>query len=36
MWEECEGRDVQVDMGDFAGVAPLRGSCVGEVQVPMN
>ena len=30
MWEECEGRDVQVDMGDFAGVAPLRGSCVGD------
>ncbi|MEC7681447.1 MAG: hypothetical protein VYA23_01830, partial [Candidatus Thermoplasmatota archaeon] len=30
MWEECEGRDVQVDMGDFAGLAPLRGSCVGD------
>ena len=30
MWEECEGRDVQADMGDFAGVAPLRGSCVGD------
>ena len=30
MWEECEGRDVQVDLGDFAGVAPLRGSCVGD------
>ncbi|MEK9805815.1 MAG: hypothetical protein VW551_05955 [Euryarchaeota archaeon] len=30
MWEECEGRDVQVDMGDFAGLAPLRGSCIGD------
>tara|TARA_Y100001970_G_scaffold249806_1_gene320796 strand:+ start:2387 stop:4465 length:2079 start_codon:yes stop_codon:yes gene_type:complete len=30
MWEECEGRDVQVDMGDFAGIAPLRGTCVGD------
>jgi len=30
MWEECEGRDVQVDMGDYAGLAPLRGSCVGD------
>ena len=30
MWEECEGRDVQVEMGDFAGLAPLRGTCVGD------
>ncbi len=30
MWEECEGRDVEAAMGDYAGSAPLRGSCVGD------
>ena len=30
MWEECEGRDVQAELDDFAGVAPLRGSCIGD------
>ena len=30
MWEECEGRDVEVETGDYAGIAPLRGSCVGD------
>ena len=30
MWEECEGRDVQAELDDFAGIAPLRGSCIGD------
>lgn len=30
MWEECEGRDVEAAIGDYAGTAPIRGSCVGD------
>ena len=30
MWEECEGRDVEAATGDYAGTAPIRGSCVGD------
>ena len=30
MWGECEGRDVSADRDDFAGSAPIRGSCVGD------
>ena len=30
MWEECEGRDVEAPTGDYAGTAPIRGSCVGD------
>ena len=30
MWEECEGRNVEVEIDEYAGEAPLRGTCLGD------